>query len=237
MSVGTMLGEATMAFQMNGTVAEARGNRHPFLAPHGAYPCDGDDKWAAIAVETAEEWRALCGAIGRADLADDPSLAAYEGRAARRTEIDAAIAAWTRERSHYDVTEALQAVGVAATPCLDQEGRFFDPHLQVRECYVDTGHPVLGSEPLYGIPYKPRGRPGALRVARRVCRRVGPDGDGGHVLAQRRVLDHRVEGGPGAGGHLLGDHVGGALQVASVERHDPEPIPQLAHLVHAGVGE
>ena len=162
-SVGTMLGEATMAFQMNGTVAEARGNRHPFLAPHGTYPCAGDDKWAAIAVETAEEWRALCAVIGRADLADDAALATYEGRAARRTEIDAAIAAWTRERSHYDVTEALQAVGVAATPCLDQEGRFFDPHLQARECYVDTGHPVLGSEPLYGIPYKLSERPGAIR--------------------------------------------------------------------------
>lgn len=162
-SVGTMLGEATMAFQMNGTVAEARGNRHPFLAPHGTYPCDGDDKWAAIAVETAEEWHALCAVIGRGDLGDDTSLATYEGRAARRAEIDAAIAAWTRERSHYDVTEALQAAGVAATPCLDQEGRFFDPHLQVRECYVDTGHPVLGSEPLYGIPYKLSERPGAIR--------------------------------------------------------------------------
>ena len=162
-SVGTMLGEATMAFEMNGEVAEARGNRHPFLAPHGAYPCAGDDKWAAIAVETAEEWRALCAVIGRGDLAGDASLTTYEGRMARRAEIDRAIAAWTRERSHYDVTETLQAHGVAATPCLDQEGRFFDPHLQARECYVDTDHPVLGSEPLYGIPYKLSARPGAVR--------------------------------------------------------------------------
>ena len=162
-SVGTMLGEATMAFEMNGEVAGPRGNRHPFLAPHGAYPCADDDKWAAIAVETGDEWQALCAVTGRGDLAEDASLATYEGRAARRGEIDDAIAAWTKERSHYDVTEALQAVGVAATPCLDQEGRFFDPHLQARECYVDTDHPVLGSEPLYGIPYKLSERPGAVR--------------------------------------------------------------------------
>ena len=31
-------------------VAERTGNRDPYMAPHGAYPCLGNDRWIAIAV-------------------------------------------------------------------------------------------------------------------------------------------------------------------------------------------
>ena len=48
-------------------------------------------------------------------------------------------------------------------PCLNQEGRYFDPHLQDRECYVDVEHPVLGTEPLYGIPHKFSRTPGRIQ--------------------------------------------------------------------------
>jgi len=162
-SVGTMMGEATMAFEMNGASAEPRGNQHPFLAPHGLYPCDGDDKWVAIAVETLEEWHALCEVIGCTELKDDLVLSTYGGRVEKRAELDAKIGDWTRGRSQYEVTEALQERGVAATPCLDQQGRFLDPHLHARECYVDTDHPILGSEPLYGIPHKLSVTQGSIR--------------------------------------------------------------------------
>ena len=162
-AVGTMMGEATMAYEMNGTIMEPMGNRQQFLAPHGIYPCHGDDKWVAIAVETRLEWRSLCEAIGWQDLTDDPTLDNLKARKRRRSEINEAIAGWTRQRTQYEVMELLQARGIAATPCLDQEGRFLDPHLQSRQCYVDVEHPVLGSEPLYGVPYKMSATPGSIR--------------------------------------------------------------------------
>ena len=55
---------------VNGRVAGRDGNRDRSRAPHGAYPTAGDDRWIAIAIETDEQWRALCAAAGLpADLA------------------------------------------------------------------------------------------------------------------------------------------------------------------------
>ncbi len=44
------------------------------------------------------------------------------------------------------MTEILQQHGVAAAPCLDTEGRFFDPHLQDRKTYLEVDHPTTGTD-------------------------------------------------------------------------------------------
>ena len=162
-AVGTMMGEATMDYVMNGRVAEARGNRHSVMAPHGIYPCRGDDDWVSIAVGTQEEWNALRAALGDPLWAGEERYADSYRRRRHREELDRHIAGWTSTRDAYEITQVLQAAGVAAMPCLDQRGRYFDPHLRARECYVDVDHPVLGTEPLYGIPYKLSETPGRIR--------------------------------------------------------------------------
>ena len=37
--MSSMIGDTIMDFALNGTVHECDGNRHPEMAPHGAYPC------------------------------------------------------------------------------------------------------------------------------------------------------------------------------------------------------
>ena len=162
-TVGTMMGLATMDYAMNGRIGESQGNRHPVMAPHGIYPCQGDDSWVSIAVKTQEEWEALRSALGNPQWAEDETFAEPERRRVNRKDLDRHLSEWTSQRDAYDVMETLQRAGVAAMPCLNQEGRYFDPHLQARECYVDVEHPVLGSEPLYGIPYKLSETPGRIR--------------------------------------------------------------------------
>ena len=71
-NVATFLGEAFADYTMNGRVPTTLGNRHPTMAPHGAYPCAGEDEWLAVSVSTDAEWRGLCTAMGRDDLAADP---------------------------------------------------------------------------------------------------------------------------------------------------------------------
>ena len=68
------LGEVFLEYQMTGRARERRGNRHPAMAPHGCYPCRGDDKWVTLAVRNEREWRAFCDVIEAPDLADDPQL-------------------------------------------------------------------------------------------------------------------------------------------------------------------
>ena len=83
------------------------GNRHPRLAPHGVYPCAGDDAWVAIACRDDEDWRGLCGVVEGLDPNAD--LAA---RQAGQDRIDATLAAWTRERGKVEAARHLQAAGV-----------------------------------------------------------------------------------------------------------------------------
>ena len=162
-AVGTMMGVAAMDRVMNGRIAAPQGNRHAFMSPHGIYPCQGDDMWVSIAVSTQEEWDAFRSALGSPSWAWEERFSDEYQRVLHRKELDHHIAEWTSRRDAYEVMETLQHVGVAAMPCLNQEGRYFNPHLQARAAYVDVEHPVLGTEPLYGIPYKLSGTPGRIR--------------------------------------------------------------------------
>ena len=59
----------------------AQGNASAAMCPHGLYPAEGEDRWVALAVRDAAEWRALCGVIGRPDWAGG-RLAGHGGRPA-----------------------------------------------------------------------------------------------------------------------------------------------------------
>jgi crotonobetainyl-CoA:carnitine CoA-transferase CaiB-like acyl-CoA transferase len=100
----------------NGVNPAPAGNRHPYnaWAPHGIYRCTGDDAWIAIAAREDREWVALCGVMGRPDLAGDPRFASHAARVANQDALDALIEDWTRTRDRYDAMAACQAAGVMA---------------------------------------------------------------------------------------------------------------------------
>lgn len=124
------LPEALLDFQMNARQRRPMANADDRHAPHNVYRCQGPDRWLAIAVTNEAEWRALCGVIGRPDLAAAPELAAAAGRRARQGDIDAAITAWTQERDDYAAMQRLQQAGVPAGPFLEPSRLFHDPHLR-----------------------------------------------------------------------------------------------------------
>jgi crotonobetainyl-CoA:carnitine CoA-transferase CaiB-like acyl-CoA transferase len=106
------------------------GNRHAWRAPQGVYPCSGSDAWVAVAIETDAQWRNLCGALGRTDLAGDPALATHADRYAQHDRIDQAIAAWTRTRAKHDAMHELQGAGVPAGAVMNAKDLPGDPHVQ-----------------------------------------------------------------------------------------------------------
>ena len=59
----------------NGREPVRSGNAVAYAAPHNVYPCKGEERWCTIAVTGDTEWRALCRAVGRPELADDPRFA------------------------------------------------------------------------------------------------------------------------------------------------------------------
>jgi CoA-transferase family III len=42
--------EAILDYTLNSRVRIPQGNQHPYMAPHGVYPCQGEDQWVALAV-------------------------------------------------------------------------------------------------------------------------------------------------------------------------------------------
>ncbi|HJQ83558.1 MAG TPA: CoA transferase, partial [Candidatus Binatia bacterium] len=66
------LAPALLAWELDGTVAGRTGNRADHAAPHGVYPCAGDDRWIAISVRGDAEWRAYGEVLGRPAWHDEP---------------------------------------------------------------------------------------------------------------------------------------------------------------------
>jgi benzylsuccinate CoA-transferase BbsF subunit len=142
-----ILGDAYIDFAMNGRERRRVGNDHPRMAPHDVYQCRGEDAWVAIAVEDDAQWRALCGVIGRPELADDPRFAKDGARHANRAGLKEPITAWTRERSHYEAQEALQRAGVPAGAVLDALELLNNPHVLERQGFEYVETPNVGPTP------------------------------------------------------------------------------------------
>jgi crotonobetainyl-CoA:carnitine CoA-transferase CaiB-like acyl-CoA transferase len=139
-----LLAPAVVDHQLTGRFPDRVGNDDPNFAPHGVYATAGDDRWVAVACTADAQWPALAAAIGRPDLAADPSLATAAGRRARRRELDAVVEAWTSAREGADVEAALQATGVPAHRVLDAAGCWDDPQFAHRGHFQPLPHPRLG---------------------------------------------------------------------------------------------
>jgi len=143
-TVISIAGEAIMEYTINGNVLGTLGNRYPTMCPHSNYRCKDNDTWVSIGIKTEEEWKGFCEAIGNPAWTSDGKFADKYSRIKNVEELDRLINEWTVNYTHYEVTEMLQKHGVAAAPCLDTEGRFFDPHLQDRQTYLEVEHPATG---------------------------------------------------------------------------------------------
>jgi benzylsuccinate CoA-transferase BbsF subunit len=58
-ALAAMFNPTYMDYLLNKRTPQPVGYRSARYAPHGAYPCRGDDAWCVIAVETEEEWKAF----------------------------------------------------------------------------------------------------------------------------------------------------------------------------------
>lgn len=161
--ITTLVGSEMMEYTMNGRSLFRCGNEDPIMAPHNVYRCKGEDKWVSIAVGTDEEWRALCGAMGKTKLADDPAYAAAYSRRQNREELDVIMSAWTIDYTHREVMEKLQAVGVAAMPSFSASEILSDPHTEARGLVTSVQHPLLGEQRVINPPWKLSETPATIR--------------------------------------------------------------------------
>ena len=146
-----------LEYQATGAKVRRIGNRSRHCAPQGLFPCQGEDRWCAIGIDTELQWIALCNAIGRTDWLHDATLATHAGRLQRQDELEAAIALWTAARTAPEVTELLQVVGVPAGMAQLSSDLLEDPQYKHRGFYRWFEHPEMGHIPYAGHQFRIRG--------------------------------------------------------------------------------
>lgn len=151
-----MVGPAFMDYVLNGRVAGPVGNKHPRAAgaPHGVFPCAGEDRWISIAVMNDEEWRGLIEATENAAWAQVPALASHAGRLQNIEALHQSVADWTRGFDDRALADRLQKRGVAAAPVLNVANLLNDPHYRARGTFIEVQHPLGFPETIYGAYVK-----------------------------------------------------------------------------------
>jgi benzylsuccinate CoA-transferase BbsF subunit len=132
------VGPALLDFQVNKVIPERRENRHRFYAPHGAYPCQGTDRWCTIAVTNEAEWKAFCKVIGSPAWARSPKFATAADRVRNAKDLDKLIGKWTAKRDVYEVMRRMQRAGVPAGIVAKGEDLDKSPHLKSHKFYYET---------------------------------------------------------------------------------------------------
>ena len=152
--VTSLIPEVIMEQVMNGRTRPRMGNRHEYMAPHGCYPCQGEDKWIAIAVSNDEEWHAMCKVMGNPEWCKDEKFIDQYSRWQNQDELNKLVAGWTKGCINNEIMQKLQKAGVAAGSSLDIGELVHDPHVIKRGAIIQQNHPVAGEINVYRAPWK-----------------------------------------------------------------------------------
>ena len=146
---------ALLDWEANGQLQIRNGNRIAYAAPHGVFPCRGDDQWCAIAVFTDNEWEAFRHAIGDPPWTKEPRFATLKSRKENEDSLEELVSEWTKEHSTEEVMQIMQAAGVPAGSVETVEDLVkHDPQLKERPFMVLLKHPVMGVFNHPTPPYK-----------------------------------------------------------------------------------
>ena len=168
-----------------GAVREAAGSALPGIAPSNAYPCT--DGWVLVAGNGDSIFKRLMDAIGRPDLGAAPDLANNTGRVARVEEIDAAIGAWSAQRTVQQVLDALGAARVPAGKVYTAKDIAEDPHYRARDMLLTQQTRDGYSVEVPGIVPKLSATPGSIRSS---APHLGDDTDA--VLAEAGLTAEQI---------------------------------------------
>lgn len=148
---------SVLDWSANGRAWQRIGNRSPYkpAAPHGAYRCQGEDRWLALACFTEEEWLSLTQIPALSALRADPRFITLEQRIIHQDALDEAITAWTLGVDAFDAMHKLQHIGIAAGVCQTASDRYDrDPQLASLEWLTEVKGSKIGQWPVVEFPVR-----------------------------------------------------------------------------------
>jgi crotonobetainyl-CoA:carnitine CoA-transferase CaiB-like acyl-CoA transferase len=127
-------------------------NTSPPMAPHGIYPCQGDDDWVAIACRDDADWTRLSALIGE-PWTTDSGYTALEGRLAHQDQLDERLGAWTAGRNKFGIQRQLREAKIPCSAVQKPEERVeHDPDTE--GLWPKVAHSEMGEVRVDGLPVR-----------------------------------------------------------------------------------
>ncbi len=176
-------------------VCERSGASLPGIVPSNTYTT-GDGKYVVIGANGDSIFKRMMFAIGRADLAKDPSLATNDGRVRRTQELDRVIGDWCAAHNLDEVLRVLSDADVPSGKIFDIADIVADLHYRARGM-IETAH-LRDGKPVKvpGIVPKLSATPGGTRWlgpklgehTREILASAGYDSEQIEALRQKGVV-------------------------------------------------
>jgi itaconate CoA-transferase len=132
-----------MYYAFDGALPPSRaGASHATIYPYGPFAA-GDGKTVMLGLQNEREWRLFCEKVLlQPGLATDPDYASNAARAAHKTALEAIILAAFAPLTATEVTERLDAAGIANARLNDMADLWAHRQLQARNAWVDVQSPA-----------------------------------------------------------------------------------------------
>jgi crotonobetainyl-CoA:carnitine CoA-transferase CaiB-like acyl-CoA transferase len=147
-----MLANQAESYLVTGEPPGRLGNSHPSIVPYQAFATK--DGRVVVAVGNDGQFRRLCEAGGRPELARDERFATNASRVRNRAELVAELAPILAARRTEEWVAALDVAGVPCGPINDLAQVFDDPQIRHRGMRVEAPHPLAGTVPMVASPIR-----------------------------------------------------------------------------------
>jgi crotonobetainyl-CoA:carnitine CoA-transferase CaiB-like acyl-CoA transferase len=144
------VGYHLVGYLADGTVPTRQGTVFPMVAPYQVFETrDGE---LMIGGGNDRIFVALCGALGLAELAEDPRFGTNPDRVRHRDELVALLSARLRERDSADWHARLTEAGVPAAPVADVADIVASEQTRALEMLQPLGHPAIPELRVAALP-------------------------------------------------------------------------------------
>jgi crotonobetainyl-CoA:carnitine CoA-transferase CaiB-like acyl-CoA transferase len=156
-----LLANQAANYLIGGQVPGPLGNHHPNIAPYGAYACAGGA--VVVGAGNDAQFRRLCAALGRPELAGDPRFADNAARVRHAAELTGELEAvlTTRPAGHWQA--ALAEANVPAAPVNRLDQVFADEHVRAVGLVTEVDH-ASGPLPQVRAPVAMSATPPAIAL-------------------------------------------------------------------------
>ena len=120
------------------------------MAPHGIYPCQGEDNWIAISARDDKDWQLLAQEI---DAAWTQTLANSEARLQQQDTLDSHMQQWTSQFDKFDLQTRLRRLPIPASAVQKPQERIDqDASTRAFGLWPSVEHTAMGAVQVDGIP-------------------------------------------------------------------------------------